>query len=68
MERREKSSGGGLGALAILGIGALVGAGIAYFANKISEEESSQTTTKGALTNTGKTPELTNTQQCNNSV
>ena len=67
MERREKSSGG-LGALAILGIGALVGAGIAYFANKISEEETGQATTKGALTSPVKTPELTNTQQCNISL
>ena len=47
MERRGKSTtsggGGGLGALAILGIGALVGAGIAYVANKLTEDEPSTT-------------------------
>ena len=42
MERRNRdrgsSGGGGLGTVIALGIGALVGAGIAYVANKLSEE------------------------------
>ena len=44
MERRDRreSGGGGFGALIGLAIGALVGAGIAYLANKITEECNSE--------------------------
>ena len=40
MERRDRkeSGGGGFGALIGLAVGALAGAGIAYLANKITEE------------------------------
>ncbi len=44
MERRDRkeSGGGGFGALIVLGIGALAGAGIAYLAGKISEESKAE--------------------------
>ena len=44
MERRDRkeSGGGGFGALIGLAIGALAGAGIAYIANKITEESKAE--------------------------